>query len=871
MRKIYLLMLTLLCAVGAWAQEQPTVVATMQQLVNRATINTATVSSDWETNVTGGAVYSFGNGTFIGGIQNQDVLNAVNGDQYLIIAAWVYGQARQCIFGYGDSNTGFKFQQTGAGLSSTTKNVADMDGFTDANYVKANQWNLVALAIPAKTNSATKGRYYVGDADGLWTKNVKLSNMNEPTEVNGVDGHKFAIGSGDQGTSRDPYNGLIANLTILTHSVLPTNAQIAEAVGAAPTYTLSGARAALQSKVDEIGGLIGDNPGYYSSTNASTPLSNAQAVLANSSSTVDEMVEKLNALNALSINMPEPGKKYLLISANPAFEAKQGVKKAMYAGEVTYEVTENGQKVTKTSRGTRWGTLNLTDDKFKWTFTSGYNVTNVGTGEKMTTWANGRQILSNLSETTPANITLVSLGQGQFNIKNGGNVMHTEGHSSGDGVDNVIVSWGGGVNTSSAWYIIDAENIATITYRFKNANSDVLGSSQTYVTYKDRDYPSFEDWVSVFYDVTGFPTVRIPASGNQVVELIATPKIETFANANIVDQWYALDIHGNEAKYPLYHNAGNLRVEYTAKTDADEYTRGAVKSKDYLWAFIGNPFTGVKLYNMQSQKYAIQASDGENVEITLGAEAEGTAFKVHSSVEPGLEGTAFALKVDGRNYYFNHRGTMVKGWTAADGGSSLRVWPANVGTANFSKTLSAEYGTLVLPFYSEIPSGLELYTCPSVGEDNVVVLTPVTDWVRPNTAYIVKGVAGQKYTFTNTTKDPSTADVTTGLLTGVLVNTTVPAERYVLAKKKDEEKVGFFKVASGAHVTCNANKCYLTAPASSSARAFFFDAEDVETGINAVAIEETVPANAAIYDLSGRRVQSAKSGLYIVNGKKVIK
>lgn len=857
-------MLTLLCAVGAWAQ--PTVVATMQQLVNGATIKTATVSSDWEPTATGGDVYSFGNGTFIGGIENQNVLDAVNGNQYLIIAAWVYGQASQCIFGYGDSNTGFKFQQTGAGLSSTTKSRADMQGFTDASYVKANQWNLVALAIPAKTSTATKGRYYVGDVDGYWTKDLILSNMHEPAVVNGVDGHKFAIGSGDQGTSRDPYNGLIASLTILTQSELPTNAQIAQKVGAAPTYTPSGARAALQSKVNEISGLIGDNPGYYSSTSASPSLTNARTVLANSSSTVDEMVEKLNALNALSINMPEPGKKYLLISANPAFEANQGVKKAMYAGEVTYEVTENGQKVTKTSKGTRWGTLNLTDDKFKWTFTSGYNVTNVGTGEKMTTWANNRQILGE----NAANITLVSLGQGQFNIKNSGNVMHTEGHDRGKGNSNVIVQWGGDVNSFSAWYIIDVDNIATITYQFKNANSDILGSSQTYVTYKDRDYPSFEDWVSVFYDVTGFPTDPVSTSGDQVVELTATPKIKTFDNVSSVKQWYALDIHGNEAKYPLYHNDGNLRVEYTAKTDADEYTRGAVKSKDYLWAFIGNPFTGVKLYNMQSQKYAIQASDGENVEITLGAEAEGTAFKVHSSVEPGLEGTAFALKADRRNYYFNHRGTMVKGWTAADGGSSLRVWPANVTSASLERTLSAEYGTLAIPFYSEIPEGLELYTCPSVGDDNVVVLTPVTDWVRPNTAYIVKGEANQTYNFTNTTKDASTDAVTTGLLTGVFADTPVPADSYVLAKNKMTSKVGFFKVASGANVTCAANKCYLTVPAS-SARAFYFDAEDVETGINAVEIEEATPTNAVIYDLSGRRVQSAKSGLYIVNGKKVIK
>ena len=96
---------------------------------------------------------------------------------------------------------------------------------------------------------------------------------------------------------------------------------------------------------------------------------------------------------------------------------------------------------------------------------------------------------------------------------------------------------------------------------------------------------------------------------------------------------------------------------------------------------------------------------------------------------------------------------------------------------------------------------------------------------------------------------------------------TVSEGNYVLSKYNG--KLGFYKVGVGATVECPKYKCYLSKP--SNARAFYFDDEDVETGINAVEIEEVVPADAAIYDLSGRRVQSAKSGLYIVNGKNVIK
>ena len=43
--------------------------------------------------------------------------------------------------------------------------------------------------------------------------------------------------------------------------------------------------------------------------------------------------------------------------------------------------------------------------------------------------------------------------------------------------------------------------------------------------------------------------------------------------------------------------------------------------------------------------------------------------------------------------------------------------------------------------------------------------------------------------------------------------------------------------------------------------------EDVETGINSIGTQQST-AN-TVFDLSGRRVQNAGKGLYIVNGKKM--
>ena len=117
-----------------------------------------------------------------------------------------------------------------------------------------------------------------------------------------------------------------------------------------------------------------------------------------------------------------------------------------------------------------------------------------------------------------------------------------------------------------------------------------------------------------------------------------------------------------------------------------------------------------------------------------------------------------------------------------------------------------------------------------------------------------------------------TVDETGNLLKGTLVdmqldlsdNTTY----YSLGKKND--KIGFYKFEkSGSSViTLGANKAYLDTPAASSARGFVFDVDN-NTGISTMDDVRCKTDN--IYDLSGRHVDSMKHGIYIINGKKIIK
>lgn len=229
MRNRFTLFLMLMFLMGTGMNAQ-TVVARMKALADAAgNSNTkATVSTVWKSNQTGGAVYEFSNGKYLGAISNTDVVNALEGDKYVTIAMWVYGRTtgNQCVFGYGNVNDGVKFQQNGKSISATKKYVGDISGWSRDELLD-DEWNLIAFAVAGKANTtAERGKYYINDINDNHS-GLKLSGMATTAAENQL----LAIGSGDQNTAREAYNGMIANLTVITSDELLTNDKIKELVG----------------------------------------------------------------------------------------------------------------------------------------------------------------------------------------------------------------------------------------------------------------------------------------------------------------------------------------------------------------------------------------------------------------------------------------------------------------------------------------------------------------------------------------------------------------------------------------------------------------------------------------------------------------
>ena len=232
----------------------------------------------------------------------------------------------------------------------------------------------------------------------------------------------------------------------------------------------------------------------------------------------------------------------------------------------------------------------------------------------------------------------------------------------------------------------------------------------------------------------------------------------------------------------------------------------------------------------------------------------------------------------GATLHHDTNNNNIVAWNA--GVDSKSAWViAEVDINNFAHTLSVDeskWATLVLGYNATIPADVVVYTVSGIAGEKAM-LVEVEDVIPANTAVLVNAEAGS-YLF----KYAASSGSVESMLKGSVFNKNVSESSYILANKNST--VGFYQAALNVSTDTtndgtedapavtfeafknNAFKAYLPA-AVSGARFIGFDF-GTETAIGEV---ETEAENAVIYDLAGRRVQKAQKGLYIVNGKKVVK
>lgn len=174
------------------------------------------------------------------------------------------------------------------------------------------------------------------------------------------------------------------------------------------------------------------------------------------------------------------------------------------------------------------------------------------------------------------------------------------------------------------------------------------------------------------------------------------------------------------------------------------------------------------------------------------------------------------------------------------------------------------FGTIMLPFaINSLPNGAKAYSL----ENNVVwgedIHATEVSSIAANTPTIV--TAKGTYAANDVAIAATESSYENGQLVGTYKSMEAIENSYVL--QKHDDRVAFYLV-NNTKPTVKPFRAYIK-PQSTNAKQFIkvvFDGE--ATGIKEITSDNT---KAEIFDLSGRRVAKAQKGVYIINGKKVIK
>lgn len=618
-----------------------------------------------------------------------------------------------------------------------------------------------------------------------------------------------------------------------------------------------GATAELNALIGEAEALLatvnknlGTAIGKYAQSTAdalAAAISTAKGV---GSATPEDVATLQAAIKAVKVILPTVGQYYQIHSALAAFAET----KAVYS---------NGSNP-------RWKTLNNDDKSFYWL------AVDAGNGNVVFQNANdGKYIAGNAGQSgawtmveTPSKESYIDVKifseQGEnfeYGIIMSNWQMHCNGHGGGAGSESNIISWNtDNANSASSWFIkpVELQMFYDVTYNFVY-NGDVKYSTTVSIA-ANAGYPEVIVPVLPYGVITKATKPEGTVTEDKEFNFELTKEkeftsVKTVVDAANIDTWYYVQMHANGNVTSYIEDNGGSTVEWTDKTVAQ------ADIESHLWGFVGDVF-GMKMVNKKTGKAIASTGSGS---ASMSDVNSATSFVVTASQ---ANDPWFCFKYPTNNNYLNAQGDCIKHWAANDNGSSFKATEYKIHEVEVG---TADYATLYLGQATYIPEGVEVYSVTAAA-NGYATLNAVEGVLPANTGVILKNAG--TYTFKTA---GATGSAEGNLLRGSVENTYVAGPAYVLANGTNG--VGLYKAtlnkdAEGAvgttHFLNNANKAYLPAATGAESRFLVFNfGDDNATAIEG--IEAETAADAVVYDLAGRRVQKAQKGLYIVNGKKVIK
>lgn len=354
-------------------------------------------------------------------------------------------------------------------------------------------------------------------------------------------------------------------------------------------------------------------------------------------------------------------------------------------------------------------------------------------------------------------------------------------------------------------------------------------------------------------------------------------------------EWGYLTGNISTADRKLFTNGTTSIVRSAANAAYQNSTLNGIVND--LWRMVGNPFSGFKIMN-KSGKCLVKAASGNGATYTdasatvsdnlwkvYGGDIIGQPNKITDANKEELKAKAFVLRhstVGEGNNYLDAGGissTNIGVWQKKSNGACfLFLEPEFTVNLNTNDNLVASFATLALPFDFKVASSntndAKLYSGAYNASTGTLDMTAV-EGVVPASAGVVIKSDSKAANIVLTANAKTSAAALTG---NQLVGTTEEIAFSELTDKlvfgvTAQNHVGFY--AAGGSAALPANHAYLPTSVLGGEKAVAMNFGGNVTGINAVVKADK--ANAAIYDLTGRRVtRTVKGGLYIQNGSKFV-
>ena len=494
-------------------------------------------------------------------------------------------------------------------------------------------------------------------------------------------------------------------------------------------------------------------------------------------------------------------------------------------------------------------------DNYQWTFvgnyTEGYKLYNKATNKAAA--FSGSSLA--LSETGDVFKIAASTGSNKANgfcfYKTEGNYLNHQGSS--------VLTWT--ATDEGSTMHVQAPEIYPLAY------------AQTYANYSDEGAPEdaigANTYLSVAENSNAFKAAYAAASAeNATAEQIKTLEEQ---NAKVaagntstmeVGKYYRL----YNKQHHKYACLNDNPAQVTSKLSGTVNGKGASSVFYIENAEAGSGRYRIKVENLTLGKAKLNAGGGSGANIELGDDNYGS--KGSYAISHVGKTFLFFDQATGSKYSYIHggeSGTCMVGWEANSDASQWYVIPATDVEIDMTAQGDKKYASAYLPFGVSNVAGATAYTGALNAEKNAIDMTATTA-VPANTGFVLVGTEN-KATLTIGKADAIEGNALTGTNTGIAFAEATPKANY-LVFGVNNGTVGFY--TPGNVTAIPANKAYINASAiTGSAIALNFG--NTVTGINAATINNG-ENNAPIYDLSGRRVWApVKGGLYIQNGKKLVK